>query len=326
MRRREFISLVGSGAAAWPFVARAQRTMPVIGYLANASPAGFAHFVAAFKQGLGETGYVEHRSIGIEYRWAEGQHDRLAPYAKELVERRVAAIMATGGAAPALAAKAATVTIPIVFTGGADPVKAGLVASMNRPGGNATGALNISTELTAKRLEILRHLVPNAVLIAVLFNPNSPDAAGQVAEIEQATQRTGQQIHVVPAASENDFEAAFRTIVERRAGALFVSGDPLYTSRRARLVALAAQHGIPASYSFRDFPLVGGLVSYGADLLDVHRQAGVYVGRILKGERPADLPVLQPTKFVLVINLKTAKALGLGVPAALLALADEVIE
>jgi putative tryptophan/tyrosine transport system substrate-binding protein len=220
----------------------------------------------------------------------------------------------------------ATATIPIVFTGGTDPVKAGLVTSLSRPGGNATGVINISTELTAKRLELFRELVPNAALIAVLFNPASPDSEGQVREIHQAAGTIGQQIQVLNASTEREFDAVFAARVERRAGALFVSGDPLFTSRRARLVALAAQHAVPASYSFRDFPLVGGLMSYGANLLDVHRQAGVYTGRILKGEKPADMPVLQPTKFDLVINLKTARTLGLDVPAKLLALADEVIE
>jgi putative ABC transport system substrate-binding protein len=327
MKRRQFITLLSGAAVAWPIASPAQqRAMPVVGYLANATPAGFAHFVTAFRHGLGEVGYTEGQNVTIEYRWAEGQHDRLPGFVADLIGRHAAVIMATGGLAPGQAAKQTTATTPIVFTGGGDPVKAGLVASLSRPGGNATGVINISSELTKKRLHLLRELVPQAELIAVLFNPASPDVAELVQEIRQAAATVGQQTAILNASSERDFDAAFATVVERRAGALYVSGDPLFTNRRGRLVALAAQHAIPTSYSFRDFPLAGGLMSYGANLLDVHRQAGVYVGRILKGEKPADLPVLQPTKFELVLNLKTAKALGLNVPDKLLAIADEVIE
>ena len=327
IRRREFIALLGGAAAAWPVTARAQQpAMPVIGYLSSATPAGFAHFVAAFRQGLSEAGYVEGRNVAFQFRWAEGQIDRLPALAADLVGRQVAVIVATGGSQPALAAKSATSTTPIVFTGGGDPVRSGLVASIARPGGNATGAVNFSPVLTAKRLELLRQLVPMTSLIAVLSNPNNPDAEMQVRDVQEAARAAGQPIHIVNASSERGLDAAFAEMIQHRMGALFVIADPLFTSRRAQLVSLTAQNAIPASYPFRDFSLAGGLMSYGANLPDVHRQVGVYTGRILKGAKPDDLPVLQPTRFDLVINLKTAKALGLTVPDKLLALADEVIE
>jgi putative ABC transport system substrate-binding protein len=327
IRRREFIFTLGGAAAAWPLTARAQQpAKPVVGYLSSATSAGFAHFVAEFRRGLSAAGYVEGQNVAIEYRWAEGQIDRLPILAADLVRRQVAVIAATGGNQPALAAKAITSTIPIVFTGGLDPVRLGLVASFGRPTSNATGVLNISGTLTAKRLELLRELIPSASMIAVLSNPITPDADVQLKDIEEAAQNAKEHIEVFNASTDTDFESVFASIAQRRADALFVIGDPFFTSRRAQLVRLAAQHTIPASYAFRDFPVAGGLMSYGANLLDVHRQAGTYVGRILKGEKPSDLPVLQPTKFDLVINLNTAKALRLEVPAKLLALADEVIE
>src|SRR5579871_650302 len=327
MRRRDFINVLSGTIAAWPLAASAQQpAMPVVGYLSSGTSAGFAPFLGAFKQGLSEAGYVEGRNVAFQYRWAEGQEDRLRALVADLVSRQVAVIVATGGLHPAVVAKAATSTIPIVFTGGGDPVKYGLVASLARPGGNATGAINFSPVVTAKRLELLRELLPTGSTIAVLSNPTYPNNEAVLREVQEAARAIGQLIHVVNASSERDFDAAFADIMQHQASALFVIADPLYTSRRARLVALAAQNAIPASYAFRDFPLAGGLMSYGADLLDVHRQAGVYTGRILGGAKPADLPVLQPTKFNLVVNRKTANALGLEIPSKILALADEVIE
>jgi len=327
MRRRDFINVLSATIAAWPLAASAQQpAMPVVGYLSSGTSAGFAPFLGAFQQGLNETGYVEGRNVAFQYRWAEGQEDRLRALVADLVSRQVAVIVATGGLHPAVVAKAATSTIPVVFTGGGDPVRYGLVASLARPGGNATGAINFSPVVTGKRLELLRELLPTGGTIAVLINPTDPNNDAVLREVQEAAHATGQLIHVVNAGSERDFEAAFAEIKQHQASALFVVADPLYTSQRARLVALAAQHAIPASYAFRDFPLAGGLMSYGADLLDVHRHAGVYTGRILNGAKPADLPVLQPTKFNLVINRKTANSLGLEIPSKILALADEVIE
>jgi ABC-type uncharacterized transport system substrate-binding protein len=327
MRRRDFINVLSGTVVAWPLAASAQQpAMPVVGYLSSGTSAGFAPFLGAFHQGLSETGYFEGRNVAFQYRWSEGQEDRLDAMAADLVSRQVAVIVATGGLHPAVVVKAATSTIPIVFTGGSDPVKYGLVASLARPGGNATGTINFSPVVTAKRLELLRQLLPTESTIAVLLNPTDPNNEAVLSEVHEAARAIGQAIHVVNAGGERDFDAAFAEIEQHQASALFVIADPLYTSQRARLVALAAKNAIPASYAFRDFPLAGGLMSYGADLLDVHRQAGVYTGRILRGAKPADLPVLQPTKFNLVINRKTANSLGLQIPSKILALADEVIE
>ena len=327
LHRREFITLLGGAAAAWPLAARAQQAaMPVIGYLSSGSPAAFAPMVATLRQGLSEAGVVEGKDFVIEYHWAEGRYDRLPTLAADFVRRQVAVIVATGGSDPALAAKAATATIPIVFTGGLDPVELGLVASLARPGANATGTINIAIDLNAKRLGMLRELVPAATTIAVLTDASISASENQLKEIETGARTTGQQILIFEVRSEGDFDKAFESMVQRGAGALFVNASPFFTSQRKRLVALAARHTIPASYSFREFAVDGGLMTYGANLPDQHRQAGVYAGRILRGEKPADLPVLRPTKFELVINLKTAKALGLTVPPTLLARADEVIE
>jgi putative ABC transport system substrate-binding protein len=325
IKRREFITLLG-GAIAWPLTAIAQhRTLPVIGYVNSRSRGTDTPFLAGFHRGLNETGYVEGQNVAIEYRWAEGQYDRLRVLATDLVERRVTVMAATSTPA-ALAAKAATSAIPIVFTTAADPIAVGLVDSLSRPSGNATGVNTYVSHLGAKRLELLRELVPNAAVIGMLVNPNFPDAESQSKDVKEAAGTLGQQVHVVNANSEGDFIRAFSAFIEMKANALLVSTDGLFLSRREQLVALAAGHKIPAIYFGRDFVLAGGLMSYGADIADGYRQAGIYAGRILKGNKPGDLPVMQPTKFDLVINLKTAKSLGLTVPLTLQASADEVIE
>ena len=327
MKRREFITLLG-GAAAWPLAARAQQpAMPVIGYLHGQSPDAVADRMRAFRQGLKDTGYVEGQNVAIEYRWAAGHYDRLPALAADLVGRQVT-VIATPGSTPAtLAAKAATTAIPVVFVTATDPVAAGLVASLNRPGGNLTGVTVLTLELGPKQLELLREVVPTATVIALLVNPASPVLAETQARDLQATARAlGLQLHVLHARAASDFDTVFETLGQLRAGGLVIGGETLFTGQSEQLAALALRHAMPAIYQFREFAAAGGLMSYGANVNDAHRLAGVYTGRILGGQKPADLPVQQSTKLELIINLNTAKALGLEVPPTLLARADEVIE
>jgi putative ABC transport system substrate-binding protein len=325
MRRREFIGIAGGAAVATPLAASAQqKAMPVIGYLSTGSPGPLAPNVAAFRQGLSEAGYIEGQNVTIEYRWAEDHDDRLPALAADLVGRKVDVIAASGGAARP--AKNATSTIPIVFMGVGDPVASGLVASLARPGGNLTGFNNIFIELMPKRLELLSEVVPQAKVIALLVNPDTQSTEAQIKIMQDAARAKGVELPIVKAATESEIEAAFASLLELRAGGLVVGGDPFFLSRQQQLVALASQDAIPAVYMWPHFPAAGGLIGYGISNVAVWRQVGIYAGRILKGEKPADLPVQQPTKFTLAINLKTAKALGLTVPQSLLQRADEVIE
>jgi putative ABC transport system substrate-binding protein len=326
MKRREVITLIGGAAAAWPLTARAQQPMPVIGYLSPGSPeSDSAVRLTGFQQGLNDTGYVEDRNVAIEYRWAQGENDRLPALAADLVGRQVTVIV-TSATPAALAAKAATSTIPIVFVLGNDPVQAGIVASLNRPRGNITGVALLAVELASKRLDLLHELVPTATVVAVLVNPTNSITAPETRNLQDAARALGLQAHVLQASTASEIDAAFGALVGLRVGALVVGADTFFTSRRAQIVALAARHAVPAIYGVRLFPVAGGLMSYGSDLADSWRLAGVYTGKILKGAKPADLPVQQAVKIELVINLKTAKTLGLTVPMTLLGRADEVIE
>jgi putative tryptophan/tyrosine transport system substrate-binding protein len=327
MDRRTFIGRVAGGLLAMPLAARAQKSsIPVVGFLFPGSAAQWTSYVAAFREGLNEVGYIDGKNIAIEFRWAEGQYDRLPALAADLVRRQVAVMVTTGGPRAAQAAKAATSTIPIVFTTGSDPVEYGLVASLGHPGGNATGVTFFTVDLVAKRMELLHELVPKATEIALISNPNNPYADSEVAMVREAARSFGQHLYVLIAGTEQDINAAFATLVQLRAEALIIGSDPFFNARRDQFVALAAKNAVPAIFEVREFVMAGGLLSYGASISETYRKAGIYTGKILNGAKPADLPVLQPTKFELVINLKTAKALGLTISQSLLLRADEVIQ
>ena len=325
IKRREFMSLLGSMAVAWPRAARAQQK-PVIGFLNSGSANAYPDRITAFHQGLRQLGYIEGENVVVDYRWAIGDYERLPAFAAELVERRVSVLVATGGEPAALAAKSATSTIPIVFAIGGDPVKLGLVASYNRPGGNATGANILAAEMDGKRLELLHELMPNAARVGLLLDPNFPAYPTQLNELQQAATIIGLQVEVLRANTDGEIEAAFEIASQKRVGALVLAASPFFDTRRDKLVALAAAHALPTIYHFREFAVAGGLMSYGVSIPHIYRQVGVYAGRILSGENPANLPVQQPTHFELVINLKTAKALSVELPPTLLARADEVID
>jgi putative ABC transport system substrate-binding protein len=328
IRRREFITLLG-GAAAWPLAARAQQpAMPVVGWLSSGSENETAATgsLAAFRRGLGDAGYVEGKNVTIEYRWADNQYDRLPVLAADLVRRQVVVIATNGGNPSPVAAKAATTTIPIVFASGTDPVKSGLVSSLNRPGGNVTGVSILNLELGSKRLQLLHELVPSASIVALLVNPTNPNAETQSLDLQAAARTFGLQVHVLHASTDHDIETAFATLIQQRAGALMIGADAFLSGRAKQLAASTVRYAVPAIFLYRDFAAAGGLLSYGSSLADAYHHSGVYVGRVLKGERPADLPVIQSVKFELIVNLKTAKALGITFPLSLLASADEVIE
>jgi putative ABC transport system substrate-binding protein len=326
MKRREFITLLGSAATTWPFAARAQQqTIPVVGFLSPGSPGPLRPQIAAFEEGLKQSGYIKGRNVAVEARFAEGQFDQLPALASDLVRRQVAVLVVTSNAGT-LAAKQATTTIPIVFSIGEDPVKLGVVASLSRPGSNMTGVYQFTTGLEAKRLGLLHEMVPQVATIAVLINPNFPASGTQLRDVQEAATQLGVQLVIARANVESDFDVAFSTFVQQRPGALLVCASPFFNSRRQQLIVLAARHSMPAIYEWREFAEAGGLMSYGTQLSDAYRQAGVYAGRVLNGEKPADLPVMQVTKFEFVINLSTAKALGIKVPPTLAARADEIIE